>query len=60
MYYSSIEFFGSYYYEYENFILIGHIHNTNISSNELFTEYNQTHNIKTHKTYKHKWQVELK
>jgi len=33
---------------------------TNISSNELFTEYNQTHNIKTHMTCKHKWQAELK
>jgi hypothetical protein len=29
-------------YEYENFILIRHMHNTNISSNELFTEYNRT------------------
>jgi len=42
--------------------LIRHIQNTNISSNELFTEYNHTHthNIKTHMTCKHKWQAELK
>ena len=50
---------AQYKYEYENFILIRHIHNTNINSNELFTEYNQTHNIKTHMTCKHKWQAEL-
>ena len=31
-------FNATYEYEYENFILIRHIHNTNINSNELFTE----------------------